>query len=53
MDKKPAKLQEFMDMLMEEARRDSLKELLKNNGMSYAEDFTSIEGWFLKHGINL
>ena len=53
MEGKPEKLQEFMDMVMEEARRDSLVELMKNYGLNYAKDYTEVESWFLRHGINL
>jgi hypothetical protein len=49
---KPKKLDAFMRMLMKEARRYSLAELLERWGIS-EDEYKEIEDWFLERGINI
>ena len=47
------KIQKFMNMVMEEIRRDSLKNLMDVYGMNLGTDFEVIEEWFCVHGIKI
>ena len=47
----PEKLQCFMDMLLKEARKWSLKELMEDWNIDPEADYNEIKKWFKDHGI--
>ena len=47
----PEKLQCFMDMLLKEARKWSLKELMEDWNIDPEADYNEIKEWFKNHGI--
>lgn len=49
---KPIKLDTFMKMVMKEARRYSLVDLLKSWGIT-EEEYSEIESWFREMDIRL
>ena len=49
---KPEKLHKFMNMVMKEARRNSLIGLLESWGIT-EEEYEEIRKWFISQGVSI
>jgi len=47
------KVQKFMNMVMEEVTRNSLKDLMEIYGMNVETDLEIIKDWFYVHDIKI